>query len=71
MKCNHDNTQFMGTFSMSGSYYCKACGFAVDPVIEHLRKKESHVLFREENKEKLQAYLNKLPKEQLALLENL
>jgi len=68
-KCKHEQTTFIGMYSMIGNYRCDSCKFEIDPIIQHARAGRPHVLFNEANREKLQEYLSKLPKEQLELLK--
>ena len=68
-KCKHNNTQFLGAFSMVGGYQCVDCNFKVDPVIEHMRKGQPHIYFNDNHKQVLKDYLSRLPPEQLELIK--
>jgi hypothetical protein len=39
--CQHNNVQFLGTYSLIGSYYCTDCGEIIDPQTYH----KQHDLF--------------------------
>ena len=41
--CPHENVQFIGIFSIMGSYVCQDCGETIDPVIYHRMKGHPHI----------------------------
>ena len=69
MKCNHNDVTFSGWSSLIGGYKCNDCEIEIDQVVYHMIKKYPHVLFDQENKEKLQIYLSKLDIKQIQLLK--
>lgn len=58
--CQHLKTQFYGAYSMIGAYRCESCGLEIDPVVEHARKNEPHLLFSPSSRQELYEYINKL-----------
>lgn len=69
IKCQHNNVNFIGQFSMIGNYICSDCKVKIDPVVFAILRGMPHVLFREEEKVNLRNYLNNLDSSQKEMLE--
>ena len=51
--CLHKHTQFVGMYSMVGTYYCEDCGTEIEPLELHWLQGQPHVRMAEKNAEKL------------------
>jgi hypothetical protein len=66
--CEHSKVQFIGMFSMIGSYHCRDCGIKIDPVIHALNEGTEHELFHPDNHDKLREYLSTRTEDQISLI---
>jgi len=67
-KCEHLKVQFIGMFSMIGSYHCRDCGIKIDPVIRALNEGSYNVMFHPDNREQFREYMRSRTEDQIQLI---
>jgi len=45
--CKHEDVEFLGMFSLVGSYHCVDCGYEITPVVLHYIRAHPHIMLRQ------------------------